>query len=354
MLQKIKKIKSKLGKWFWVILIIIGLIVWGIVASSNKSLKVETTQVGKGSLVLSISTSGEVKADEYSALTFPSGGKISKVSVKSGDRVKKGQFIASLDLVPFSVAYQQALNNYRSYQAAAENAVDSVKNHSADETYAQKATRTAAEVARDNAYDSVRAAQNSLSNAVLYAPFEGIIDTAIPSSPGINVMPGAANYTLVNPDTVYFDAEVTELDLPNLDVAQTVKIKLDAYPDQDFEGKVESIGMVAFVSSTGGNAYHVRVSLPANDEQKIKVGMGGDVEIIYDTIYEALKVPAFAVVSEPTSYVWIIERGRAKKVNVEIGASSIEETEIKSGLSEGQIVISQPPANLKEGQRVQF
>ncbi len=351
-ISSVNNFRQKLGKWFWVILAVLLIVVWRVIASSNKSLKVETAKVSKGNLILSVSTSGDVNADQFSQLTFPSGGKLAKVSVKAGDKVKKGQLIASLDIVPLVVAYQQALNNYKSYQAAAESAVDSVKNHATDETFAQKATRTAAEVARDNAYDSVKAAQNNLNNSILYAPFEGIIDTAFPTSPGINVMPGAANYTLVNPDTVYFDAEVTETDLPNIALGQAVKIKLDAYPDQGFESKVESIGMVAFTSSTGGNAYHVRVSFPGNEGQKIKVGMGGDAEIIYDTIPDALKVPAFAVVSEPTNYVWVVKGGRAKKVNVEVGRSSIDETEIKSGLVEGQTIISQPPANLKDGQKV--
>lgn len=351
-MQKIMGIKSRLGKWFWVIAVIIVFAGWKVIATSNKSLKVEVAKVSKGNLVLSVSTSGEVRADQFSQLTFPSGGKISNVSVKAGDKVRKGQFIASLDTIPLSVAYQQALNNYRNYQAAAESALDSVKNHSADETFTQKATRTSAEVARDNAYDAVRAAQDNLSNAILYAPFEGIIDTAIPGSPGINVMPGAANYTLVNPNTVYFDAEVVETDLPSIEVGQAVKIKLDAYPDKNFDGKVESIGMVAFTSSTGGNAYHVRISFPGNENQKIKVGMGGDAEIIYDTVLEALKIPAFSLISEPANYVWVIEKGHAKKNNVEVGRSSIDETEIKSGLTEGEVVISQPPANLKNGQKV--
>lgn len=346
--------RQKLGKWFWVIAVIVILIGWRVIASSNKSIKVETANVSKGNLILSVSTSGDVKADQYSQLTFPSGGKIASVKVKSGDTVKKGQMIAALDLVILNAAYQQALNNRRSTQAAVDNVHDQLKDLSSTESFAQKATRTASEVANDNAWDAVRAAQNNLNDAIIYAPFAGIMDTVSPTSPGINVMPGAANYTIVNPDTVYFDAEVTETDLPNIAVGQTVKIKLDAYPNSDFNGKVESIGMVAFISSTGGNAYHVRVSFPGNESQKIKVGMGGDAEIIYDTVTDTLKVPAFAVVNGPINYVWVIENGHAKKVNVEIGASSIEETEIKSGLTEGQTVISQPPATLKESQRVQF
>lgn len=307
-----------------------------------------------GDLVQSVSTSGTVKTDQYAALTFQSGGLVAWVGVKAGDVVKKGQGIAQLDAISLNAAYQQALNNYRNYQAIAENVLDQVKDHAMDETFAQKATRTTAEVNRDNAYNAVLAARDNLKNAIIYAPFSGIIDSVSPASPGINVLPGAANYTIVNPTTVYFDAEVEETDLPNVKVGQTVNIKLDAYPNNLYQGKVEVIGMVAFTSRTGGNAYHIRISLPDNVDQKFKVGMGGDTDIVLNTITKVFKVPSSAVVTDGSDYVWIVENGRAKKVKVEIGASNIDETEIKSGLTEGQTVISQPSALLKEGSRVQF
>lgn len=207
-------------------------------------------------------------------------------------------------------------------------------------------------MANDNAWDALQAALDNLRNATITAPFAGVIDTASPSSPGIQVLPGAANYTIVNPDTVYFDAEVEETDLPNIAVGQIVNIKLDAYPNGSFQGKVQTIGMVAFTSSTGGNAYHVRISLPKNDNMKFKVGMGGDVEIVYNTIANPLKVPSSAVIVDSTNYVWLDDNGRARKVNVEVGGSNADEIEIKSGLKEGDSVISNPPANLKEGQKV--
>lgn len=343
-----------MSKRFWIILAIAAVVIWRIVATSNKSLKVEVSKVVGGDLVQSVSTSGTVKTDQYAALTFQSGGLVAWVGVKAGDVVKKGQGIAQLDAISLNAAYQQALNNYRNYQAIAENVLDQVKDHAMDETFAQKATRTTAEVNRDNAYNAVLAARDNLKNAIIYAPFSGIIDSVSPASPGINVLPGAANYTIVNPTTVYFDAEVEETDLPNVKVGQTVNIKLDAYPNNLYQGKVEVIGMVAFTSRTGGNAYHIRISLPDNVDQKFKVGMGGDTDIVLNTITKVFKVPSSAVVTDGSDYVWIVENGRAKKVKVEIGASNIDETEIKSGLTEGQTVISQPSALLKEGSRVQI
>jgi RND family efflux transporter MFP subunit len=348
----IKDIRKKTGKWFWVIPAVLLIVVWRFIASADKTTKVQITRVSRGELTESVSTSGDIKADQHSQLTFPSGGLIKWVGVSIGQKVVQGQAIAQLDAIPLNAAYEQALNNYRNYQAIVDNVLDTVKNHDSDESFAQKATRTTAEVNRDNSYNAVLAALDNLRNATIYAPFGGIIDSVIPSSPGINVAPGAANYTLVNPASVYFDAEVEETDLPRVAVGQTVNIKLDAYPSDNYIGKVTNIGMVAFTSSTGGNAYHVRISLPENSAMKFKVGMGGDIEIIYNKIENILKVPVTAVQSDTKDYVWVVEGGHAKRINVEIGGGNNDETEIKSGVTEGQTIISQPPALLKNGQKV--
>jgi len=207
MFQKIKDFLKNMPKWVWIIVVVALIVIWRIIASSNSSTKVQTIKVTQGDLVQSVSTSGTVKADQYSQLTFPTGGKIVGVWVKTGQKVQKGSWIAQLDTVPLNAAYQQAQNNYRNYQAIALQVLDSVKGNDGDETFVEKATRTTAEVNRDNAYNAMLAAQDNLANAVIMAPFAGIVDTVIPSSPGMQVLPGAANYTVVNPDTVYFDAD---------------------------------------------------------------------------------------------------------------------------------------------------
>ncbi|HUC94450.1 MAG TPA: efflux RND transporter periplasmic adaptor subunit [Candidatus Saccharimonadales bacterium] len=352
MFSSIKLFQQKIGKWFWIIFVTLLVIAWRIIASANKTTKVQVTQVTRGELIESVSTSGYVKADQYSQLTFPSGGLIKWVGVKVGQKVAKGQAVAQLDTISLNAIYEQALNNRRNTQANVDNIHDQLKNNDSDETFAQKATRTAAEVANDSAWDALQAAADNLRNASLYAPFAGVIDTAVPSSAGVQVLPGAANYTEVNPSSVYFDADVDETDLPRVAVSQIVNITLNAYPDATFTGVVTNIGMVAFTSSTGGNAYHTRISLPDNTDTRFKIGMGGDVDIIYDKIENTLKVPVSAVVTDSSDYVWIVDSGKAKKIQVQTGGENNDEIEIKSGLSEGQTIISQPPALLTDGQRV--
>lgn len=356
MVEKFRNFKSKLGKWFWVILLIVIVLIWRLFFSKSKATIYPSIQVTRGDLLETISTTGRVKADQYANLTFPTGGKLAWINVKKGDMVKKGQAIAGLDTVVLNAAYQQAMNNYRNYQAAADSTLDSLKNHSGDETFAQKATRTAAEVARDNAYDAMMAAAQNLKFANIYSPFDGVVAEANPTFPGAFVTATSpANYIVVNPKTTYFESEISETDLPKVKIGQKVKIKLDAYPDEEINGEINNIGVLAFTSSTGGNAYSLRINLPENIEFKYKVGMEGDVSIILETITGVLKVPTTALVNEEEkNYVWVYASGKVNKKEVVIGGNSNEETEIKSGISENETVISEPSNKFKEGEKVKI
>lgn len=353
MFNKFKDIKNKLGKWFWPVLIVSIILILKFTIFKSKPVIVKTENPLKGDLVETVSVTGIVKADNYANLTFQGGGRVAWVNVKEGQMVKKGQGIAGLDTVILNASYQQSLNNYRYYQAAAASTLDSVKDHSGDETFAQKATRTQAEVARDNAYDAVKAAEQNLRYATIFAPFNGVMAKVEPSFAGSNVTSATASYIVVNPDTTYFLGELSESDLPKVKVGQKVNIKLDAYPDENFEGLVENIGVVAFTSSTGGNAYTIRISLPKNINQKFRVGMEGDGEVILATKNNLLKVSFGSVVNEDgKDYVWLVENGKTKKKNIQIGASSLTEVEVKSGLSEKDSIIIDPSNKLIEGQKV--
>lgn len=326
----IKKLR-KLRK-VWPILVILGIVILGLLIKSQKSKKEpETVKVMRGEIVESVSTSGKVVAPQTANLTFQTGGKVAWIGVKEGDWVRTGQGIASLDTIILNATYQQALNNYRNLQAAAENVLDSVKDHSGDETFTQKATRTAAEVARDNAYDTMIAAKHTLGLATITSPFGGIIDSANPSFPGVNVTPATASYVVVNPTTLFFEAEIDETDLPKVKTGQEVGINLDAYSDETFTGKITFIGFVATTSETGGNAYKVKISLPKNLDLKFRVGMEGDAEIILRVTKNVLKVPTSSVINEgDKNYVM---KGD-EKVEVTLGTESQDEVEVKFGLNE--------------------
>lgn len=310
--------------------------------------------MSKGIITQTISASGKVDAREKADLTFQGGGRVVWVGVKKGDKVYKWQGIASLDTVVLNAAYQQALNTYRSLEAAAQKAEDDVKGHATDETFSQKATRMTAQVARDNAYDAVKAAEQALKFAVIVAPFAGVVTEANPAFAGLNVLPGVAVYSVVNPKTFYFSCEVGEIDVAKIKVGQKVNLKLDAYPEQELEGVVKEIGLSSVVTSTGGTAYKVEISLPETEGVELRLGLNGDAEIVTDIAKDVLYVLSDAVVEEAgENYVWQVEKGnRVKKVKIDLGISSIEQSEIKSGLNEGDIVVVAPSEKLKNGDKI--
>ena len=333
-------------------IIILLFVLWRSFAGKKES-PVDTVTVSKGELVESISASGKIDAEEKADLTFQGGGRVSWVGVKEGDRVKKWQGIASLDTVSLAVAYQQALNTYKDKQASAEKAEDDVKNHASDETYAQKATRTTAQVARDSAYDSLKAAEQALKFATITAPFEGIITKASPAYAGVNVALGSAVYSIVNPKTMYFEAEVNEIDVMKIKEGQKVTLSIDAYPEKVFDTNIKLIGFSSVTTSTGGTAYKVKISLPRETGIAFRLGMKGDAEFILETKNDVLLIPSSCIFEDgDKNFVWFIQGGRLKRIQVEVGGSSIDQTEIKSGLIEGQKIVSYPKTNFKEGQKI--
>lgn len=337
--------------------ITIGLLVLlSFVLFRKPAIKVESVTVSKGDIVDAVSASGEVDAGQKADLTFQGSGRLIWVGVKEGDSVKKYQGIAKLDTVLLNASYQEAINTYTSLSAAAQKAEDDVKGHSSDETFTQKSTRVAAQVARDNAYDAMKAAEQSLKFATITAPFDGVITLAEPAYPGSNVTYATATYSIINPDTFYFSTEVGETEISKIKMGQKVTLSLDAYPSEVFESTVENIGISSVVTSTGGTAYKVKITLLKKDGVDFRLGMNGDVEIVANTYSDTLFVPSDAVIEEDSgNYVWLINANKSvSKVKVTLGISSVDKNEIKDGLKEGDLVILRPPTNLKNGSKISY
>lgn len=309
----------------------------------------------KGELTESVASSGDIRADEAALLSFHTAGELQEINVNTGDSVKKGQIIASLDTTAFYSNLQEANAALRASQANLNNVYDTLQGHSANENYSQIAARTAAETAKDSAYWNYVAAKNAYEGAIIKAPFDGIV-TQVPTGilPGSFIgVPSQSSFAVVNPDTIYFSADIDELDIPKVKVGQDVQVQLDAYPDESFKGKVDKIEYASSLGSTGGTVYKIKITMPKNDGLKFRLGMNGSAEIVLAKREDVLMVPVSAVVETGgKNYVWINDKGRARRKEVQIGSSSVNDTEITSGLDVGEKVISQPPAEIKNEVRL--
>lgn len=351
-----------LAKTFWstktrrilslILILIVAFLVYSI--TKKPTLTLETTQARQGNLVESVSASGKIGNSQMTDLSFKVPGRLAQVNVKEGVKVVKSQTLASLDTSDISVTLQQAQNTLRDKTAYVDYIHDTVKDHSGDETYLQKSTRTTAEVAHDNAYDSVRAAKVAIQNAVIISPITGVVARINFPTAGVYLNPGTTVLTVVDPSSYYFQADVNETDITKVILGQRVEISLDAYPNDSFKGIVDNIGLTSVITSSGGTAYTVKISLGKTDMDKFKPGMNGDATFILGTKENVLLVPATAIVETGNkSYLWVVTaKGTADQIEVKTGGSSVDETEITSGIADGEKIIARPPTKIAKGDKI--
>ena len=318
---------------------VILLAVFGGKIFGKKAPPAETQTVERGSIKSTISASGFIEGEKQATLHFQTPGRVSWVGVKEGDEVKKWQAIAKLDAVQLNSNLQIAQSNLRAAEATLQRVYDNVKGHEADESFVQKETRTAAETAKDKAYEAVISAQDALSNAVLFAPFSGVIVTVSENiTPGANA---AMTDTVVIADvsSFKFTAQVDEVDYGNVSLGQKAEISLDAYPDEIFTGTVSYIGKAGIKTAGGGVTIPVEIKFDSKGKN-MAVGLSGDVDFILEEKDGVLVLPKnFVFSKDGESKVLVLENGKEKEIPVSTGASTLTDIEITGGLSEGQVVL---------------
>jgi HlyD family secretion protein len=133
---------------------------------------------------------------------------------------------------------------------------------------------------------------------------------------------------------------MTQIDVPKIKIGNKVTVTLDAFSGKTFTGKVISIDSVGAVSS--GVTTYPTVILLDTDSADILTNMTGQANIITDVKDEALLVPVSAIKTQTdgTSSVQIMKNGVPTTVTVEAGVSSDTQTEILSGVSEGDTIVT--------------
>jgi HlyD family secretion protein len=288
--------------------LVLGIIVGATVYQSHKNLvTVQTGKAQKQNLASVVSASGEIKPKTYVNIGANAFGKIVKLHVKEGDRVKKGQLLAQLENVQSSadvnamraslqasetdsvaadagmktamadlnraksdearakLDYERAQGLYRD-QLIAKQEYDAKKAawESADAGVAQAQARVAQGRAQKDSSDK-RITQNSanltrvsdvLRKTTYEAPFDGVI-TNLPVREGETVVigiqnsPGSTLMTLADMSVITSEVKVDETDIVNVHLGQSAEITIDAIPRKVFHGQVTEIGNNAIVRSTG-------------------------------------------------------------------------------------------------------
>lgn len=316
--------------------------------------EIATGKVERKNLTKKLTVSGEVNAGEKASLKFQTSGLLSWVGVKEGDWVKKGQAIASLDQRELKKRLEKELNDYMTVRWNFDQTHDDYEEYKDNATLTDEMKRILekAQFGLSNAVIDVELADLALKHATITTPIAGVITHIDTPLAGINITPATATFNIVNPNSVYFEARIDELEIGKVKEGQGVIITLDSYPDKTFEGLVSAIDFAA--STVGGSkVFLTKISLPQNSDRQFRLGMGGDAEIILSEKENVLTIPAEALIKREKNFVWIVDsEGKARKKEVETGLSTDEEVEIISGVEEGTEIITKGIMGLKEGQKI--
>lgn len=308
-------------------------------------------QVKRQDIKSTVSASGILTGKNSASLRFKVPGKLTFINIKTGDRVFTGQVLAGLDTQDLGISLQQAQNTLKDKQATADKVIDDIHLFqygnggfanvgTANETMTQRQLRTTAEVARDNAFDSIKENQRAFQDRVITSPLNGIITEAIEVP---NQIVGVSDLIarVVDDSAIYFDAEVDEADIAAVSLGQEAEISLNTYPDQTFKGQVAQIMPAAKITSSNATVVIVRILM--NEANIIAIpGLNGQAMITVAKASNVLAVPSESITNDNT--VFISDPKGAVPVSVTVGIRSDIDTEIKSGLSEGQQIILNPPA----------
>ncbi|MBX4205697.1 efflux RND transporter periplasmic adaptor subunit [Candidatus Microgenomates bacterium] len=286
-----------------------------------------------------VSASGTLSGFQIANLKFKSPGKLRYLAVSSGDIVRKGQFIASLDTTDLSVTLQQAQNTLKDKEAQLAVIYDNLKGHDSDETLVQKQTRTTAEVAKNNAYDTVRAAQNALANSSVYSPIAGIITKQDLMEAGQNVSAADLVAQVVNFNQFVFQVDVDESDISKIVLGQKAKVTLNAYQDKEFSGHISEIAAITKTSTNGATTITVKIVLDSKDLAKI-ADLSGAADIITQERTNVLTIPQDAVVEE--KYVYVKSNKKIERKEVQLGIYSDTNVEVISGINENDEILINP------------
>lgn len=305
--------------------------------------------------------SGEIVPRYESSLAFQVAGKLTKRLVDTGDSVKKGQPLATLDSKDYDLRVQQAqakLNvadaNYQRSQSEISryNKLLSEKLISQSQFEQQLNLDKVASAQQQAAQTALKIAKNQRRYTVLKATQNGVI-TNIQAEEGQVLAPGQVIISLARPEHKEVAIELPESELEAIKNSSVSNIKLWALPELKVQGTIREISPSADPRT---RTYSTRISLDDADNQ-IQLGMTASVSIIANSSTPVVQLPLSALIKNGEDFfVWSINQDSSTliKTPVELGKINNDKVIIATGLNNGQQVVIAGVHMLHENQEVRI
>ena len=294
-----------------------------------------------------ITLTGSIDAATKSNLQFKTSGQLAWVGVKVGDKVKKYQAIASLNKEELKKGLEADFNSYRSALATFDDVQDKYK-YEKDNlilTDEMKRILVRSQNTLGNSVIAYELQDLAIKYATLYSPISGVVVAVDQPNSGVNITPASATFSIIDPMSIYFKAQIDQEDVTRVKVGDKTTITLDSFPEKEFVSEVTYISFTP-VSGQTSTVYEIRFKLDSgsNQDLKYRLGMDGDALISLKEIPNSLTLPIEAIrQDEDQPYVFVKSNDNQPliKKTIKIGIETDTTVEILEGLSENdQVVVS--------------
>lgn len=346
------------------VVIFLGYLLTASLTGQKETSQLKTVTVKKGSLVASTILSGKAASVSEQYVYYDSTkGADPYIMVSVGDYVSVGQALVQYDSTSAQVDYDAAQRSLNQ----ANQAIRDFERDNADtygtteyENQLQQLYNTYADV-----QGTYTKAQEALNATTVTSTVSGtVVDVTYNVNPSSQVSQPLVH--IASQGQLQIKGTLTEFDIPNVHVGQTVTVKSKVYPDKEWTGTISYVSNYPNETSdslqaadTGASAqgstsasYDYTVDI-LDDTSDLRQGFSTSVEI--HTSDNNLLVPLSAVVhKDKKSYVWLYDSatGEVKRRQVSLGQADAKHQEILKGLEKGQRVIENPTSDLSDGQKV--
>lgn len=308
---------------------------------------VETAQPRRGTAIDAVYATGVVEPVDSSRVGPVAAGRVERLLADVGDRVQRGQVLATLDdqQVQHKLEEAQARLALAEREEARQRAL--IGRGAASE---QALQRTESEAVQARA--AMEAVRAQVADMRIVAPLDGVVisrDVDV----GQSLAASSKAFVVAAPGRLRIAADVDERDIPRIRLGAAVAARAEGFPGRVFSSTVSRIYDSA---DSGTRTFRIEALLGA--DAPLRPGMTVDVNIVLSERAEALLVPATSIVRGPprggrpgAAAVWVVRDGRLRRVPIEAGATGPQWVEILGGLDQADQVVAMPPQSLAEGRR---
>jgi len=286
---------------------------------------------------------GLAEPDKEVVVASESAGKIVQISFKLGDFVNKGTVLAKVDDTYKRLAFENAQLNYNKYKEDYERFQVLRKGDAVSEEQLRNM-----KIGSENAAIQLENTKKQLDDTKIVAPFSGVI-TSKNTELGAYVNAGTPIVGMADIAQLKIMLAVSESNVYQLHKGQEVSVSTNVYPGVTYMGTISSISP----QGSSAHTFPVEIVIANSSKNPLKAGTYVNARVDMGKSGKLLMIPRDAILSsikDPS--VYIVKGETVELVKINTGLEYNSYLEVTSGISEGDLVVTNGQINLTEGARI--